>query len=133
MDLLPPLSNLQETDANLPQSTGQKKNNIIRLQEKRRKDQFLQAIHVLHTQYGMFGAFTPNNVNADGSATFIRKNLLPDRAIVTHEITCQGRDHIVNVRAGESVLVIVNVHFEPGIEGSARRTTPYFSSLATLV
>ena len=38
---------------------------------------------------------------------------LPDDAAVTHVITCQGRDHIVNVRSGCQSLVIVNVHFEP--------------------
>ena len=29
--------------------------------------------------------------------------------------TRQGRDHIVTVRSGESVMVIVNVHFEPDL------------------
>ena len=28
-------------------------------------------------------------------------------------ITCQGRDHIVNVQSGRKNLVIVNVHFAP--------------------
>ena len=63
----------------------------------------------------MFGTFTLNNVNAGGSAIFLRNNLLSDAAIVTHVTTCQGRDHIVTVRSGESVLVVVNVHFEPDL------------------
>ena len=47
---------------------------------------------------------------------FIHENLLPDGAVVNHVTTCQGRDHIVTIRSGEGVLVIVNVHFEPDLE-----------------
>ena len=61
----------------------------------------------------MFGTFVPGNVNAGGSAMFIRKNLLPDRAVVTHEVTYQGRDHIIKVQSGGTLLVILNEHFEP--------------------
>ena len=43
----------------------------------------------------------------------IHKDLLPEDAIVTHVITCQGRDHIVNVQSGRRNFVVVNVHFEP--------------------
>ena len=39
----------------------------------------------------------------------------PDGAIVTPVTTCQGRDHIVTIRSGERVLVVVNVHFEPDV------------------
>ena len=35
------------------------------------------------------------------------------RQLWTHLITCQGRDHIVNIQSGRQSLVIVNVHFEP--------------------
>ena len=42
-------------------------------------------------------------------------SLLPDGAVVTHVITCQGRDHIVTIYSGGSILVIVNVHFEPDL------------------
>ena len=31
---------------------------------------------------------------------FVSKDLLPEDAIVTHVITCQGRDHVVNVQSG---------------------------------
>ena len=47
------------------------------------------------------------------SAICIQKDLLPDDAVVTHVVTCQGRYHIVNVRSGRRSLVIVKVHFEP--------------------
>ena len=47
------------------------------------------------------------------SAICIHKDLFPDDAVVTHVVTCQGRDHIVNVGSGCQSLVIVNVHFEP--------------------
>ena len=32
---------------------------------------------------------------------------------MTHVVTCQGSDHLVNIRSGRHSLVIVNVHFEP--------------------
>ena len=70
-------------------------NDIISLQEAHGKDEFLQAVQILHTQLQLFGTFTLNNVNAGGSAIFIHKNLLPDGATVTHVTTCRGRDHIV--------------------------------------
>ena len=54
--------------------------------------------------------FLPGNANAGGSAICFHKDLLSDDAIVTHVITCQGRDHIVNVRSGRRNLVVVNVH-----------------------
>ena len=34
----------------------------------------------------------------------IHKSLLPDGAVVTHVITCQGRDHIVTIHSGGSIL-----------------------------
>ena len=89
-----------------------RKSDIICLQETHGKDEFLQAIHVLHTQFRMFGTFTPNNVNASGSVILVHKDLLPDHACVSHEITSQGRDHNVTIRSGEGVLVIVKVHFK---------------------
>ena len=33
--------------------------------------------------------------------------------VVTHSVTCHGRDHLVNIRSQRHSLVIVNVHFEP--------------------
>ena len=56
--------------------------------------------------------FIPGNENAGGSAICIHKDLLPGDAVVTHMITCQGRDHIVSFQSGRQSLVIVNVHFE---------------------
>ena len=58
--------------------------------------------------------FINNNIVCPGgSAICIHKDLLPEDAIVTHVITCQGRDHVVNVQSGRRNLVVVNVHFEP--------------------
>ena len=57
--------------------------------------------------------FIPDNANAGRSAIWIHRDLLPAEAIVTHLITCQGRDHIVNIQSGRQSLVIINVHFEP--------------------
>ena len=61
----------------------------------------------------VFGAFNPGNENAGGSAICIHKDILPDDAIVTHMITCPGRDLFANIQSGRQSLVIVNVHFEP--------------------
>ena len=56
---------------------------------------------------------------------------MPDGAIVTHVITCQDRDHIVTIHSGGSVLVIVNVHFEPdptlkSLREQLRLVTPHW-------
>ena len=68
---------------------------------------------MLAPRFQLFGTFIPDNANAGGSAICIHKELLPDDAVVTHVVTCQGRDHIVNVWSGCQSLVIVNAHFEP--------------------
>ena len=88
-------------------------NNIICLQEVHGKDEFLQAIQVLAPRFRLFGTFLPDNENAKGSAICIHRALLSEDAIVTHEVTCQGHDHLVSIRSGQHSLVIVNVHFEP--------------------
>ena len=62
------------------------------------------SLQGLHTQFRIFGTYVTDNVNSGGSAILIRKNLLPDLAVVTLEITCQGRDHIVRVQSGESFV-----------------------------
>ena len=41
------------------------------------------------------------------------KDLLLDDALVTHVVTCQGPDHIVNIGSGCRSLVVVDAHFEP--------------------
>ena len=88
-------------------------NNIICLQEVHGKDEFLQAIQVLAPRFRLFGTFLPDNENAGGSAICIHRDLLPEEAIVTHLITCHGRDHLVNIRSERHSLIIVNVHFDP--------------------
>ena len=74
-------------------------NNIICLNEVHGKDDFLQAIQVLAPRFLLYGTFIPGNENAGGSAVCIHKYLLPDDAVVTHVVTFQGRDHIMNVRS----------------------------------
>ena len=34
----------------------------------------------------------------------IHGDLLPEEAIVTHMVTCQGRDHIVNIQSGRQIF-----------------------------
>ena len=88
-------------------------NNVICLQEVHGKNEFLQAIQVWAPRFRLFGTFIPGNENAGGSAICIHRDLLPEEAIVSHVITCQGRDHLVSIRSGRHNLVIVNVHCEP--------------------
>ena len=38
-----------------------------------------------------------------GDQLYASIGLLPEGAIVTHVITCQGRDHIVNVQSGRNI------------------------------
>ena len=59
--------------------------------------------------------FLRDNLNAGGSAICIHKKLFLDGAVISHVITCQGRDHIVSIHSGDSILVVVNVHFEPDL------------------
>ena len=88
-------------------------NNIICLQEVHEKDEFLLAMQVLAPRFRLFGTLLPDDENTGGSAICIHRDLLPEDAIVTHVVTCQGRDHLVNIRSGQHSLSIVNVHFEP--------------------
>ena len=88
-------------------------NNIICLEEVHGKDEFLQDIQVLAPQFRSCGTFLPVNENAGGSAICIHRDLLLDEAIVTHLITCHGRDHLVSVRTQRHKLIVVSVHFEP--------------------
>ena len=88
-------------------------NNILCLQEVHGKDEYLQAIQVLAPRFWFFGTFIPVNENAGGSAICIHRDILPEEAIVTHLMTCQGCDHLVNIESGRHNLAIVNVHFEP--------------------
>ena len=84
-------------------------NNVTCLQEEHGNHKFLQAIQV----FRLFGTIIPGNENARGSAICIHKAFLPEGAIVSHVITCEGRDHFVYVQSGRKNSVIVNVHFEP--------------------
>ena len=83
------------------------------LQEIHGKDEFLHALQIQAPRFQLFGTLIPNNAIAGGSAMCIHKDLVPADDIVTHLITCQGRDRIVNIRSGRRSLVIVYVHFEP--------------------
>ena len=70
-------------------------------------------LEVLAPRFRFFGTFFPENENAGESTICNHRDLVPEGAIVTHLITCQGRDHLVNVQSGRHNFVIVNVHFEP--------------------
>ena len=109
-------------------------NNILCLQEVQGKDEYLQAVQVLAPRFRFFGTFNPGNENAGGSAICIHKELLPEDAIVTHMITCQGRDHIVSIQSGRQSLVIVNVHFEPELtlRRSRERIASHHCTLAVV-
>ena len=86
-------------------------NNIVCLQEVHGKHEYLQALQVLAPWFRFFGTLIPENENAGGSAICIHRDLVPEEAIVTHLITCQGRDHLVNIQSGRHNFVFVNVYF----------------------
>ena len=77
------------------------------------KEEYLQAIQVLAPRLRFYGTFIPVNENAGGSAICIHRDLLPEEAIVTHLVTCQGRDHLVIIQSGRHNLVMISVHLEP--------------------
>ena len=60
----------------------------------------------------LFGTFLLVNENAGGSAFCIHRGLLLEEALVTHSITCQGRDQLFNILSWQHSLAIVNVQFE---------------------
>ena len=69
-------------------------NNILRLQEGHGRDEFLQAVQVLAPRFSFFWYFHSGNENAGGSAICIHKDILPEEAVVTHLVFCQGRDSL---------------------------------------
>ena len=89
-------------------------NNVICLQEVHGKDEFLQTIQVMGSaiQAIWYVSYQAMQMHVAQPHAFI-KDLLSYDAVVTHAITCQGRDHTVIVRSGCRNLVVVNVHFEP--------------------
>ena len=87
-------------------------NNILCLQEVHGKDEYLQAIQVLAPRFPFIVTFILDNENAGGSAISIHRDLLLEEAIVTHLVTCHGRDHLVNIQSGRHNLVFV-INFEP--------------------
>ena len=107
---------LQLKEQRIQSQISQKKlldNNIICLQEVHGKDEFLQAIQVLAPRFRLCCTFLPDDESARGTAICIHKDVLLEETIVTHSITCQGRDHLVNIRSGRHSLVNVDLHFEP--------------------
>ena len=101
-------------------------NNILCLQEVHGQDEFLQALQVLASRFLFFGTFIPGNENAGGSAICIHKDLLTDKATVTHIVTCPGRDHIVSIQSERTKLVMAKFHFEPELTVRRLRERPRF-------
>ena len=64
-------------------------NDIFSLQEIHGKDEVLQAIQVLAPRFKLHGTFI---------FICIHKDLLPDEAVVTHVVTCQGRGCSLSTR-----------------------------------
>ena len=72
------------------------------------------------------GTSTPENGNAGGSAICIHRDILFDEAIVTHLVTCHGRDHLVNIESGRHNLIIVNIHIEAYLQLTKTQFHPRF-------
>ena len=106
-----------------PQLSREKKHICLTRHAKNNDVICLQESHGRMNSYRLFRYWSHNSgylahsyrtkKSAGGSAICIHKSLLPNGAIVTHVITCQGCDHIVTIHSGGSVLVVVYVHFEP--------------------
>ena len=67
-----------------------------------------------------------------GSAICIHRDLLPEEAVASHVITCQGRDHLVNIQS------IVTVHMEPELtlrqlRGRLRLIHPHWPACSSVV
>ena len=100
------------------------------LQEVHGKNEFLQAIQVWAPRFRLFGTFILGNENAGGGRLF-------EDAVVTHVITCLGRDHVVNIQSGRKNLVVVNVHLRPELtlrplRERLRLVTPHWASVSSL-
>ena len=78
------------------------------------KTEFLQALLVLHTQYHMVGKFVNDQFNAGGSAILVRKTVVHGDTMRTHVIAQMGQDHFVEIRSENRLLMIADVHLEPG-------------------
>ena len=110
LDLFSPNKRTESSNSNIAKDSLTP-TTFLCLHEVHGKDEYLQAIQVLAPRFRVL-VFFPENENAGGSAICIHKDLLPEEAIVTHLIICQGRVHLVNIQSGRHSLVFVNVHFE---------------------
>ena len=83
-------------------------------QEVHGKDEYLQAIQVLAPRFRFFFVplFLITKTREDRLSAFIGTFYLK-RLLMTHLVTCRGRDHLVSIQSGRHNLVIVNVHFQP--------------------
>ena len=82
-------------------------NNTSCLQEVHGRDEYFQVFQVLAHRFRLFGTFFRDDEIEGGSAICIHRVVLPEGAMVTHVGTCQGRNHLLNVRTGQHGLVIV--------------------------
>ena len=77
------------------------------------KDEFLQAVQVLHTQFLMFGTFVTGNVEAGGSA--FRKIVYFIMQLSHTRSLAKGVTIWVRLQSGESVLVVIKTQFGPDL------------------
>ena len=89
----------ERVQTRLPQKKLLDHNNIC-LQEEHGKDEFLQAIQVLAPRFSTHLHIFLDNEHAEGSGFCTHWDLLLEDALVTHVVTCQGRDHLVSIRSG---------------------------------
>ena len=85
---------------------------------------YLQAMEVLAPRIRVFGTFIPANENVGGSAICIHKDLLTEEAIVTHLVTCHGRDHLVKVSTWST---------QPGDFQRSLRTGAFLETITWLI
>ena len=111
LDLCSPKRKTEFSNSNISRSTLTPTTSYVSRRCMERTSIFRLFRCWLRNFFSFFGTFTPDNEHAGGSAFCLHRDLLPEEALVTHSITCHGRDHLVNIRTERHSLIIVNVHF----------------------
>ena len=113
LDMLSPSKRTESSNSNI--SKVSLKPTTLCLQEVHGKYEQLQAIQVLASRFRFFGTSIPDYENAGGLAICIHRDLLPEETIVTHLISCQGRDHLVNINLGDTTLLLLTSILNPNL------------------
>ena len=87
---------------------------VVCLQETHGRSVFSRAVSTISSQWHMVGTFVDGLVHAGGSAILVRKSPLQGGCVRENVVIHIGRDHLITLRAANRLLMIANVHLEPG-------------------